>query len=123
MENTPPTYAAPAGAPEDKTAAILAYLTVLGFIIAVVLHGQKKTSLGSYHLRQALGIYLAGIAAGLLNVVIIWIPLIGLMAIGAIWLLFVVCWVMGLIAAAQGERKPVPVFGETIQKMLGNAFD
>ena len=34
-----------------------------------------------------------------------------------------VLWVMGLIAAINGERKPMPVVGEMYQKWFGNAFD
>ncbi len=40
---------------EDKTVAIVAYLTLIGFIIAIILNGQKKTALGAFHLRQMLG--------------------------------------------------------------------
>lgn len=123
MENTPPTYAAPAGAAEDKTAAILSYLTVLGFIVAVVLHGQKKTQLGAFHLRQALGIYIAGIAASVVNFGLMFIPILGWAVILAVWLLLLVCWLMGLIAAAQGERKPAPLIGAKLQELLGTAFD
>ena len=50
--------------PEDKTVAILAYITLIGFIIAIVLHGQKKTALGAFHLRQMLGIFLTGSPRG-----------------------------------------------------------
>lgn len=121
--NTPPIAATPVGVSEDKTAAILSYLTVIGFIVAVVLHGQKKTRLGAFHLRQALGIYLTGILAGVCNFVLMFIPIIGWLAVLAIWLLLLVCWVMGLIGAAQGQMKPVPVIGEQIQKLLGSAFD
>jgi uncharacterized membrane protein len=123
MENTPPPVAPPFGAEEDKTAAILSYLTVIGFIVAVVLHGQKKTRLGAFHMRQALGIYLTGVVAGALNFFLIFIPILGWLAVLCIWLLLIAGWIMGLIGAAQGQLKPVPVIGETIQKLLGTAFD
>lgn len=123
MENTPPPVAAPAGVAEDKTAAILSYLTVIGFIIAVVLHGQKKTRLGAFHLRQALGLYLAFVVAGALNWFLIWIPLVGWLAMLAIWGCWVVGWVVGLIGAAQGQMKPAPAIGKPLQDLLGTAFD
>ena len=59
MEGAQPTPQPTAPVGEDKTVAILAYITLVGFIIAIVLHGQKKTALGTYHLRQALGLILA----------------------------------------------------------------
>lgn len=108
---------------EDKTAAILSYLTIFGYIVAVVLHGQKKTRLGAFHLRQALGVYLAGVVAGVLNFGLMFIPILGWAAILAVWLFLLACWLMGLIAAAQGESKPVPLIGAKLQELLGTAFD
>lgn len=122
MDTTTPPVA-PAGSPEDKTVAILSYLTIIGFIIAIVLHGSKKTKLGSYHLRQALGIFLTGVIAGVGNFVLAFIPILGWLAIMVIWVGLLVLWIMGLIAAANGQMKPVPVLGEQYQKLLGSAFD
>lgn len=45
---TPPPVA---GTTEDRTVAILAYITIIGFIIAIVMHSSKKTAIGTYHLR------------------------------------------------------------------------
>lgn len=117
MDNTPPLQ--PAAVAEDKTAAILSYITVIGFIIAIVLQGQKKTRLGAFHLRQSLGIYLTGVVAGLL----VFIPIIGWVAMPVVGLALIVFWVMGLVAAAQGRMTPVPLIGEKIQDLLGVAFD
>jgi len=38
---TPPAAPASAAA-EDRTVAILTYVTLIGFIIAIVLHGNKR---------------------------------------------------------------------------------
>ena len=117
METPPPIT--PSSANEDKTAAILAYITVIGFIIAIVLNGQKKTKLGGFHLRQALGIFLTALAGGL----ILAITVVGTVLIPVLWIGTLVFVIMGLISAAKGENKPVPLLGEKYQKWLGNAFD
>ena len=67
MSDSPvsPTPSAPADAAdaaEDNTPAIVGYLFGIGLIIAAVMHSSKKTQLGAYHLRQALGILLIAIA-------------------------------------------------------------
>jgi uncharacterized membrane protein len=118
MEQNPTNPPAqPAG--EDKTAAIVAYLTLVGFIVAIVLHGQKKTALGTFHLRQMLGIIITSLAMYIL----IFIPILGWLAMIALGLLNFIVWIMGLIAAVNGEMKPGPILGKTYQNWFKNAFN
>ena len=108
--------------PEDRTVAILSYITLIGFIIAIVMHGSKKTQLGAYHLRQALGLFITGVAFGLCVFVLAFIPFIGWLAIMVGWLALLVFVIMGLIAAATGQQKPVPVLGAKYQQWFAGAF-
>jgi uncharacterized membrane protein len=108
---------------EDKTTAILSYLTLVGFIVAIIMHGSKKTRLGAFHLRQSLCLMLTAIALSAAWMVLVWIPFIGWFAAMAAWLGLAVLWVLGLVAAANGEQKAVPLLGEHFQKWFGNAFD
>src|SRR5688500_4615019 len=119
----PPSLATEVPASEDTTVAILSYLTLIGFIVAVVLHGNKKTRLGTYHLRQSLGLLITAIAAWVLNFIFVFIPIVGWLTGLAVWLGLFVLWLMGLIAAANGQMKPVPVLGEYFAKWFGNTFD
>jgi uncharacterized membrane protein len=110
---------APAAPDEDRTVAIVAYLTLLGFIAAVFLHGQKKTAFGAYHLRQALGLVLTWLAVAVVS----FIPVLGHFA-GSLCLIgLLALLVFGLIAAINGEEKPVPVLGALFEEWFGNAFD
>ena len=43
-----------------KTIAIISYITLIGWIIALIMHNNNKTELGAYHIRQMLGIMLLG---------------------------------------------------------------
>lgn len=113
----PPVSAAPVA--EDKTVAIVAYITIIGFIAAIVIHSNKKTKLGAYHLRQCLGIFLTGLACSFLMI----IPILGWIAAPIIGLFMLVCWIMGLISAINGQAKPVPLVGELYQKWFGTTFD
>jgi uncharacterized membrane protein len=121
---TPPLAATPSAAPatEDRTVAILSYLTIIGFIVALVLHMNKKTALGSYHLRQCLGLIITAIALSVAGMVLVFIPIIGWLALMACWVGFLVLWVMGLIAAVNGQQKPMPVVGDYYQKWFAGAF-
>ncbi len=116
---------------EDRTAAILSYLTIIGFIVAIVIHSGKKTALGAFHLRQVLGLIIiglgAGLAVGISAAILAFIPFIGLLLSGllwaALWIGGIVLWVLGLIAAIQGKQTPVPLIGEPIQKWFANTFN
>ncbi|HEU5397188.1 MAG TPA: DUF4870 domain-containing protein [Verrucomicrobiae bacterium] len=108
-----------AGVGEDKTVAIVSYLTLIGFLVAIILHNNKKTRLGAYHLRQMLGFMITWVVASFLLV----IPLLGWILVPFVYLFLLVCWIMGLIAAAQGELKPMPLIGSYYQKWFGTVFD
>lgn len=114
--------AAPA-ATEDKTIAIVSYLTLIGFIAAVVMHGSKKTALGSYHLRQSLGLMATSVALIFVGMILAFIPFLGWFVDLALWFGIVVLWFIGFLGAVNGQRKPVPVLGEQFQKWFGGAFE
>ncbi len=120
METTTPAQTPPpATTGEDKTVAIVAYLTLIGFIAAVIIHSNKKTKLGAFHLRQMLGFMLSWFAV----IILIIIPIIGWILIPVFYICMIVLWIMGLIAAINGQMKPMPVVGPLYQKWFGTIFD
>jgi uncharacterized membrane protein len=116
---------------EDRAAAILSYITIVGFIIAIIIYSGKKTALGAFHLRQVLGFIIIGlglgIAVGITVFILAFIPVIGpllsLLLWGGLWVVGFVLWLMGLIAAIQGKQTPVPLIGAPIQKWFANVFN
>jgi uncharacterized membrane protein len=104
---------------EDKTNAIIAYITLIGFIIAIILHGQKKTALAAFHLRQMLGIVVIGFA----SYILIFIPILGWIAMAVLGIINLIMWISGLIAAANGEMKPAPILGAKFQEWFKTAFN
>ena len=124
----PPPAAAPAG--EDKTVAILSYITLIGFIIAIVMHNGKKTQIGTFHLQQALGLMVTGIggwiALVIVGIILGFIPVLGWIVILLLNLGFglgmLALLIIGIITAVKGEMKPLPVVGGMYQKWFGKAF-
>lgn len=119
---TPPTQSQtppPAAAGEDKTVAIVAYITLIGFIAAIIIHMNNKTKLGAFHLRQMLGFVLTSFA----GVILLIIPIIGWLLIPLFWICMLVLWILGLVAAINGQMKPMPVVGPLYQNWFGNTFD
>lgn len=122
---TPTTTQVPPPAPtvEDKTVAILSYITLIGLIVAIALHSSKKTKLGAFHLRQTLGLFLTGVAVMVCQFILIFIPILGWLAIVALWCALFVLWILGLVAAINGQMKPMPIVGPLYQKWFGTTFD
>src|SRR5690606_20490435 len=99
------------GTNDGKNIAIIAYLTIIGLVIAYVLNNEKRNEFASYHIRQSFGVFICIFVLSALN----YIPLIG-WALASIGVLFmVVLWVLGLISAANGTQKPVPLLGHYFQ--------
>lgn len=99
---------------DSKTIGIITYLTIIGWIIALVLNQTPKYSSVSFHLRQMLGIFLTGIVLSFVNI----IPFIGwiIALIGGIFVF--VLWLIAFIGALNNEQKLVPVLGEKYQEMF-----
>jgi uncharacterized membrane protein len=94
-----------------KTVAIISYLFLIGWIIALLMNNGNKTAMGSFHVRQSLGIMCVAV------ILSIFISFIGISILVWITQLAVfVFWLLGLISAVQGEMKPVPVLGEQFQE-------
>jgi len=93
---------------EGKNIAVIAYITLIGLIIAFVMNNDKKNPFASFHIKQSLGLALTGFALGVIGI----IPIIGWLIniIGIFVLLYM--WIMGLINAINGNEKVVPILGD-----------
>ena len=56
-----------ASSDNGKTVAIVCYFTLIGWIVALVMHSNNKTSLGAFHIRQMLGLMLISFAFYFIN--------------------------------------------------------
>lgn len=123
------------GEDTDKTVGIVAYITLIGFIIAIVINNDKKgeeKNFGAFHLRQSLGIIVAAIGVMIgLAILIAILSAISLslgFTLGGIlyplmYLAILAMVIIGIINAANGEKKPLPLIGEFIEKTLKNTFE
>lgn len=88
---------------DGKNVAIIAHITLIGWIIALIMNNSNKTELGSFYIRQMLGIMLISLLS--------WIPVIGWI----VGLLCIILWVMSLIGSLTGEKKPSFLLGDQFQ--------
>lgn len=101
---------------EGKNIAVIAYLTIIGLIIAFVMNNEKKNEFAAFHIRQSLGVALAGLALGLISM----IPVLGwiVFLVGIFVLLYM--WVMGLLNAVNSKEKTVPLLGDQFAEWFKN---
>ena len=105
-----------ASAAPDKTLGIVAYLTIIGLVAALILNKDKKEPFASFHIRQSLGLLVTGIALWIVGV----IPIVGwlISILGTIFIL--VLWIMGFINALNGKEQGVPVLGNKYSEWFKN---
>lgn len=118
----------------DKTVGIVAYITLIGFIISIVLNSSKtgeEKKFGAFHLRQALGliIFSVGLFIALTIVTVILaiiIPFLGILLgllMNLVWLGILALLILGIVNAANGSYKEVPIIGGYSTKYLGKTFE
>lgn len=101
---------------EEKSAGIITYLTIIGLIIGFVQNSSLKSEYVNFHIRQMIGLVCIMVASSIIAVIPIlgWIVyLVGL--IGGI-----VLWVMAIMGASNGEKKPVPLLGKQFQQWFAS---
>lgn len=99
---------------DSKTLGFVTYLTLIGWIVALVMNQNTKSPAVSFHLRQMLGL----MATGFILSFISWIPVLGWIVwlVGTIFIIML--WLIGFLAALNGEQKTVPVLGEKYQEIF-----
>lgn len=80
-------------------AAIIAYITWIGFLVALILNANDKNEYVEFHLNQALVLNLFSLIG--------FIPVIGWIIDIAVWVLRI----MGIVYAYKGSEEPLPIIG------------
>lgn len=108
MENVTPTPDAKDAA-DNKVMAILAYL---GILFLVPLLAAKESPFARFHANQGLLLFIAGIALYVVYFILLMlVPMVGLI-FGITFLGILVLMIMGIMNAAQGQMKELPLIGK-----------
>lgn len=94
---------------DDKTKSIVAHITLIGWIIALVMNQSDKGPNTSFYLRQNLGLMILAVAGSILGIIIY--PLISTIVGIAVLIL----WILSLLGSFSGEQKLTPVVGDMFQ--------
>ncbi|MEC3964685.1 hypothetical protein [Flagellimonas halotolerans] len=94
-----------------KTTAVVAYITIVGCLIAITMNIEPKNAFARFHIRQAFGIHI------LFHALAILLTYTGLVYLSIpIYIFYIVIWVFGFLQALNEKTKPLPVLGKYFQK-------
>jgi uncharacterized membrane protein len=100
---------------EGKNLAFVSYLPIFGTVIAYFMNNDRKNEFTSFHIRQALGIWLFYFICGVTvsNFDSSTLRL-------CLWVGFGSLLLYGMYTALSGLTKPLPLFGAFFQKWFSN---
>lgn len=94
-----------------KTTAVVAYITIVGCLIALTMNLEPKNPFARFHIRQAFGIHI------LFHALAIILTYTGIIYLAfPIYILYFALWIFGFLQALNGKTKPLPVLGTYFQK-------
>lgn len=100
---------------EGKMMAIISYITVIGTLIAFIMNQNKGNYFASFHIRQAIGIFVVGLLVNFIQRFTDFGSLNIVLAFGVF-----ILWIIGLLGAIKGEEKLVPLLGQQFQEWFRN---
>ncbi|EMY81582.1 hypothetical protein ES731_02690 [Psychroflexus gondwanensis] len=104
-----------------KTAAIVAYFTIFGSILALFLNSdENKQEFASFHIRQALGINFLIILFGVVvnGLYDSFSDLSNIIVGSAFYLSYFILWIYGFVGAVSGKENKVPLIGNLCQRIF-----
>ncbi len=118
MENTSSPSPDAQDIAKGKTIAILSYCTLIGWIIAFVMHGNEKTKFGAYHLRQGLGLMCIGLVIFIISFMFIFMMPALYFGFRLLNLGILALAIMGIMNANNGKAEPMPLIGDFFDKLF-----
>ncbi|WP_435625551.1 hypothetical protein [Flagellimonas sp.] len=96
---------------EGRTTASIAYLTIVGSLIAMSMNMEPKNAFSRFHIRQAFGIHV------MYHALAIVLTFTGIVQ-ASFWLfiLYIVIALYGLLSALNQQKKSLPWIGPFFQK-------
>jgi uncharacterized membrane protein len=101
---------------KSKDTALIAYLTIIGTVIAIFMNkDESKNEFASFHIRQALGLFLSFFLLGyFIGYFDSWTMT------SAFYIFYFILWIYGFLGALQGEKRELPLVGKFFQASFKN---
>ncbi|WP_298902003.1 hypothetical protein [uncultured Psychroserpens sp.] len=100
---------------QNNTLAIVSYITLIGTLIAFFMNKETRNPLVSFHVRQALGLWLLQMILGyFIGAFDSW------MISMSFWIFFIALFLYGIFGAVGGKMNEVPILGPLFQKLFSS---
>lgn len=107
-ENMAPSNLSEADKKDIQDNKAMAALSYIGILVLIPLLAKKDSKFAQFHAKQGLVNFIALIISSIIFVV----PFIGWLIGGIAYIVFLVLAIMGIIAAAQGQYKSLPILSK-----------
>ncbi|MBN1646210.1 DUF4870 domain-containing protein, partial [Candidatus Woesearchaeota archaeon] len=98
---------------DGKVFAIISYLSILWIVGLLV---QKDNKFTMYHVKQGIVLTIVEVvlwlAVSILSYALFFAGFLSQLVAGIVWLIMIVFIIMGIVAAANGEKKELPYIGQ-----------
>lgn len=102
---------------EGKTMAFIAYLWLIGLVVALVMNMEKRNPFTSFHIRQALGLWLTFMVVGyMVSYFDNWLITI------SFWIFYGVLFIYAMFLALSGRALPIPLVGKLFQNLFSSVI-
>lgn len=95
---------------DEGNVKVMSALAYLGFLFFLPLITNSESEFGRYHANQGLLLFIASIAVSVVGSVIPFLGWFIILPFGGIFVF--VLFIMGIMHAINGEKKPLPLIGE-----------
>lgn len=95
-----------------KNIAIIAHLSIFGWVFALIKHREKPDPFTAFYIRQALGINLLGLASMFINK---FLGGFGTPSSSIIAMAGFVFWIISMVGAASEKESLIPILGDYFQ--------
>jgi len=105
---------------KGKTIAIISYITIIGWLIALIMYQQNKSKFAAHHLRQALGLFSAAFVLGLAVSILGFIIPLTFALQPIVSVATIVFIIMGIVNASNGKDTTLPFIGHYAAEWFRN---
>lgn len=99
---------------DNKALAALSYVFILCFVPLLM---ARESKFAQYHAKQGLVLFIVEAIIMVVSNILIFIPVLGWLAIMIAYLLVLVLSIMGILKALEGSFWEMPVLGEYAKKL------